>query len=79
MWRVDPDRRGQRGWLWRFPDETFRVRGISHVKRLLTEIADVFGAPGVDHLWGHQAEAGMMVLRVVPGEEDLAETTSIRQ
>jgi hypothetical protein len=32
------------------PDETFRVRGVSNVERLLTAIADLFGTLAVDDL-----------------------------
>src|ERR1039457_628311 len=69
--------RGQRGWLRRFPDETFRVCREGGIQRVLTEIADVPGALGVHDLRGQQPETGVMVLGVVPGEELLAEAASV--
>ena len=45
----------------------------------MTEIADLFGALAVDHLWSQQSETGMMMLSVVPGEELLAKAPGMVQ
>ena len=65
--------------MWGLPDKAFRVRGVGYSKRLLAEVADLFGALAVDHLRGKQAQTGMMMLRVVPREELLAKTAGMLQ
>src|SRR2546425_33541 len=74
---IDPDRRGRRRWLRCTTRESFRMCGVrcrqdlgtGHEARLCQTVVDVVGR--------EQAEAGVAVLGVVPGEKDLAVRASI--
>jgi len=78
VWRfVDPDHLLQFGCLGRFSDEVLRVSLIGGIEDSLALLPDQRGLVVVDHGRGHQAERGMAVLVVIPGEEAQAEAAGI--
>jgi len=77
--RVDPGGSGQR---WRdggLPDEAFGMSGAGGREHLLASAVLMGRLAGVDGLRGEEADAGVAMLGVVPGEEAATERTSILQ
>ena len=67
--RIDPCSRWF-GWgLWGFPDEAFRIFSERDIEDLLADFMDGIGLPVVNLVRGHEADAGMVVVLIVPGEE----------
>jgi len=59
------------------PDEAFGIALEGPTKQRLALVDNLTGSALVKHLWGEQAGAAVVVLRVVPGEEDLAEGAGV--
>ncbi len=67
-WRVDPGGGGRRWWDGALADEAFGMGGV------------LIGSPAdVDHLGGEEADAGVAMPGVVPGEEAATERPGILQ
>ena len=79
LWLVNPDLRGCRKRLRRFANKAFRMNAVSGVQNG----AALFDGGGrqtmVNHGRAEQAESGMAMLLVVPGEELLAEGPGVLQ
>ena len=54
-------------------DEALRVFPKGVVKGVLARIMDGIGLTVMHLVWGHEADAGVVVVLVVPGEEAAAE------
>lgn len=65
------------GWSGRLPNEALGMGAESGIQDDLTMGQDVSGLTVVDHGGGHQAQAGMVVLMVVPLKEGLAKTAGV--
>ena len=75
--RIDPDRSGfERRLRWPV-DEALGVQLECLIKDRLAGGVDFIGLPVVDLVGRHQADAEMMVVAVVPGEEMPAEGLGI--
>ena len=74
---VDPGGGGFPGWSGRLLDEAFGMFGKGAVESGLTGGMDGIGLSVVDLVWGHQAQAGVVVVLVIPGEERPAERLGI--
>ena len=74
---IDPDFGGFERWLRRPIDEALRVQLERLVEDRLAGGVDFIDLPVVDLVGRHQADAEMMVVAVVPGEEMPAEGLGI--
>jgi hypothetical protein len=75
--RVDPYHSGPRWWSGVHPNEAFGIPLESLAENSLALGHDVVCPAMVEHFGREQADAAVMVLGVVPGEEDLAEGASV--
>ena len=71
--RIDPDRGRFEWWLGRPIDEALRVQLECLIEDCLARGVDFIDPPVVNLIGRHQADAEMMVVTVVPGEEVAAE------
>jgi hypothetical protein len=75
---VDPGGVGQlQGFRLRSAGESFGVLGPGGVQDLLPGDAHGVGVAVVDRGWGVQADAGVVVFVVVPGEKRVAECAGV--
>ena len=58
---------------WRFSDEALRVGAEGAIEGVLARCVDRIGLAVMDLIGRHEAEAGMMVVLIVPVEEAAAE------
>jgi len=72
-WRVDPCGGWFSGRFWWSSDEALWVGLEGAIKDFLTGVIDFFGLAVMDLIRRHQADAGMMVVTIVPVEEVAAE------
>ena len=72
---VDPDPLGQRVDLGRPVDEALRVKPVDLTQDVAPGLDHLFRQAVVNHMRGEKANAGMVVLLVVPGKERLTEST----
>ena len=72
-WRIDPDGCRLSGRFWWGIDEALRVGLEGGVEGFLALGVDGFGLPVVDLVGGHQADADVVVIAVIPIEEAAAE------
>lgn len=70
---VDPGSGWHGGWFGHFADEAFRVCLVGAGEDLLSGGVDGVCLAVMDLIGCHQANAGMMVVLIVPGEEVAAE------
>jgi hypothetical protein len=78
VWRlVDPDGSRERRRLGSLADEPFRVSLKSGVQHGLAMDQEIGGLAQMNHGGGHQAQARVVVFKVVPAEEGLAKTTGV--
>ena len=77
MWFVDPDllRRGQR--LGRLADEAFGMSAVSGIENGAPPLNGFRRQTMMHHSRREQAQSGMAVFIVIPGEELLGEGTGI--
>ncbi len=73
FWRIDPDGGGLFGWDGLGFDEAVGVGLEGVVEGLLTFGVNLAGLSEMDLVWGHEADAVMVVVPVVPIEEGSAE------
>src|SRR5688500_18799918 len=77
-WRwVDPDGRGFSRWLGRFLDEAFGIGAEGVIEGALSGGVDIVGLAVVNLVGRHEADPGMVVVLVVPGEEAAAEVLGV--
>ena len=77
LWWVDPDGGLDFRWLRRFVDEALRRFEECRVEGGLSGGIDGLGLSEVDLVRCHQANAGVMVLFVIPREESAAEAAGM--
>ena len=70
--RIDPDSGGDLGWFGPLADEPFRRAWERSVKCSLTGGIEGVGLAEVDLIWCHQADASVVMVFVMPGEEAAA-------
>ena len=75
--RIDPDGDWLFGWLGWFTDEALRGCAEGAIEGFLAGGVDRIGLAVMDLIGRHEAEAGMMVILVVPVEEAPAESLCI--
>jgi hypothetical protein len=76
-WRMNPDGLRQRGVLGWSLDEAFRVRLVGSIENGLSRGEEFFRWAVGNGSRGHQLEARVVRLVVVPREELLAETSGL--
>jgi hypothetical protein len=69
FWRVDPSGCRFFGWFGRFSDEALRVVAEGLIEGRLACGVDGVGLSVMDLVGCHEADAGVMVVAVVPVEE----------
>ena len=74
---IDPDGGGFGGWYGGLFDEALGIGVEGVVEGPLSGGVDVVGLAVVDLVGGHEAEAGMVMVLVVPGEEAAAEVLGV--
>ena len=74
---IDPGGIGQLGWLGRDTLEAVRMGDERGVERDGAASGERAGATVMNNIGRHQADAGVMMFSVVPGEEGLAVSASI--
>src|SRR5471032_194133 len=74
---IDPCRGRFCGWLWRFSDEALRVGAEGTIESFLACRVDRVDLAVMDLIGRHQAEAGMMVILIVPAEKAPAECLGV--
>ena len=74
---VDPDGSRDLGWFGTLADEPLRGAEKRGVERGLAGCVDCVGLPEVDLVGCHQADACVMMVLVIPGEEAAAECASL--
>ena len=77
MRRIDPDGGGLGGWHEGLLDEALGLGVEGAIEGPLSGGMDVVSLAVVDLVWGHEAEARMVMVLVVPGEEAAAEVLGI--
>ena len=68
-WRVDPGGDGFSGRFWRHFDEAFWVGLEGVIEDFLAGVIDLFGLAEMDLIRRHQADAGVVMVTIVPVEE----------
>ena len=74
---IDPDGRGFSRWLGRLLDEAFGIGAEGVIEGSLSGGVDIVGLAVVDLVGSHEADPGMVVVLVVPGEEAAAEVLGV--
>jgi len=74
---VDPGSGWHGGWFGHFADEAFRVGLVGAGEDLLSRGVDSVCLSVMDLIGGHQADAGMVVVLVVPFEEASTECLGV--
>ena len=72
-WRVDPSGGRFERRFWRLFDEAFWIRSEGAVEGFLASCIDFIGLTVMDLVWRHQADAGMVMILIIPIEEAAAE------
>jgi hypothetical protein len=75
--RVDPHRLGEFRGLRHPLHEALRVSGVCGGQDLFALFADSFSQAVVDDGRGEESQGAVVVLVVVPGEEDVTEGTAV--
>ena len=71
--RVDPSGGRFERRFWRLFDEAFWIRSEGAVEGFLAGCIDFIGLTVMDLIWRHQADAGMVMILIIPVEKTAAE------